>query len=75
MNVGLILGVLLVLIVGYVIVSGITKVYENEEVYGYAYTDEGIENLLECYDFCGSENVRHKPSTMFKQEICECKPK
>ncbi len=67
-----IIGIGIVLFVAYLVFTSIMDVYENEEVYGRAYSDKGIENLLSCYKFCGSENVRFIPSTIFKQEVCQC---
>ncbi len=49
------------------------EINKNEKQYGEALSNYNLQKKGDCIDFCGDKNVWFIPSTIFKQEVCECR--
>ena len=50
------------------------QIENNKEKYGDSLTNYDLKKKNECRSFCGVDNVRYVPSTLFKQDVCQCEP-
>ncbi len=56
------------------VVIDLWQINNNEEKYGDSLTNYDLKKKNECRSFCGADNVRYVPSTLFKQDVCQCEP-
>ena len=65
--------VLFALVVIVPITIDLYEINKNEKQYGEELNNYDLQRKWDCFDFCGNNNVRFIPSTLFTQEVCECR--